>query len=254
MPRPKLNRTNEKAYNKFGSLMIISNYRGANDIDVYFPEYNWTFYNTIYKDFKNGHIKCPYEPRFSGVGYIGEGKYKMCENGIETQSSIIWCSMLQRCYNSNNLLKCSTYNDCYVCDEWLNYQNFAKWYNDNYYTVNDEIMCLDKDILYKGNRIYGPDTCIFVPTKINNLFTKCNKSRGGYPIGVSFYNNKYIATCSNGYGNNKKLGRYNTIEEAFNVYKEYKEYIIKQIAEEYKEFIPFILYEALCSYEVDITD
>ena len=35
-------------------------------------------------------------------------------------------------------------------------------------------MCLDKDILYKNNTIYSKDTCIFIPERINILFTKNN--------------------------------------------------------------------------------
>lgn len=33
----KIDRTGEVSYNKFGSKIIIINYRNSNDIDVYFP-------------------------------------------------------------------------------------------------------------------------------------------------------------------------------------------------------------------------
>lgn len=39
-------------------------------------------------------------------------------------------------------------------------------------------MALDKDILNKGNKVYCPENCIFVPRRINNLFTKSNRVRG----------------------------------------------------------------------------
>ena len=39
-------------------------------------------------------------------------------------------------------------------------------------------MCLDKDIFCKGNKLYSRCTCIFVPQRINLLFTKSDKSRG----------------------------------------------------------------------------
>ena len=77
----KINRTGEERLNTFGSKMIIKEYREYSDIDVYFPEYNWTFKHAIYQTFKKGTIKCPYEPRTYGVGYLGEGKYKTRENG-----------------------------------------------------------------------------------------------------------------------------------------------------------------------------
>ena len=43
---------------------------------------------------------------------------------------------------------------------------------------------LDKDILVKGNKIYSPDTCCFVPKEVNTVFTKRQSKRGDYPIGV----------------------------------------------------------------------
>lgn len=77
----KIDRTGEINYNNFGSEMIIKEYRGCMDVDVYFPEFNWVFKHTQYNNFKKGIIKCPYEKSVLGVGFIGEGKYKVWENG-----------------------------------------------------------------------------------------------------------------------------------------------------------------------------
>ena len=70
-------RIGKKGLNNFGSEIIIVGYRKWEDIDVYFPKYDWTFVHARYDNFKKGKIKCPYEPRTFGVGYLGEGKYKM---------------------------------------------------------------------------------------------------------------------------------------------------------------------------------
>lgn len=67
-----MNRIGEVKYNNFGSKMIITQYKNYNDIDVYFPEYNWTLKHSYYCSFKRGSIRCPYERRFSGVGYLGK--------------------------------------------------------------------------------------------------------------------------------------------------------------------------------------
>ena len=90
--------------------------------------------------------------------------------------------MLERCYDTEHSYKFPTYENCIVCDEWLNYQNFARWFDINYYEIEGEVMCLDKDILFKGNKIYSPKTCIFVPRGINNLFTKNDKCRTNFAI------------------------------------------------------------------------
>ena len=81
MGRNKIDRTGEKGINNFGSEMIIVGYRTSRDIDVYFPEYDWTAKGVQCNKFKNGKIKCPYEPRYCGKGYLGEGKYIVWKNG-----------------------------------------------------------------------------------------------------------------------------------------------------------------------------
>ena len=87
-----------------------------------------------------------------------------------------------------------------------------------------------------------------------------SSKRGKYPIGVSWHkaSNKFIARCNIlDKQNNRKIihvGLYNTVEEAFLAYKNFKENYIKQVADEYKNLIPKRLYEAMYSYEVEIND
>lgn len=255
----KIDRTGEERLNNFGSKMIIREYRKAIDIDVYFPEYNWTFKHATYQSFKNGKIKCPYEPSIYGVGYLGEGKYKPTENGKLTDKYKIWHGMLMRCYDPKLQEKYSTYKGCKVEDYLLNFQHMGEWTENNYYEVPGERMCLDKDILCKGNKVYSRETCIFVPERINLLFVKCNNSRGKNPIGVSdLPSGNYQATCSDGYGKYIYLGVYSTKEEAFRVYKEYKEKVIKEVIDSYEGKIPEPFYsrlrEAMYNYEVNIND
>ena len=168
--------------------------------------------------------------------------------------------MLIRCYEPYTINKYPTYIEVIVCKEWHNFQNFAKWYEENYYEIGKGKMHLDKDILFKGCKIYSPKTCIFVPERINYLFIKSNAIRGEYPIGVSWYktSNKFRVQCKIlDKENNRKvihLGYYTTSEEAFLAYKVFKENYIKQVADEYKKLIPQKLYEAMYKYEVEIND
>ena len=114
-------------------------------------------------------------------------------------------------------------------------------------------MNLDKDILIKNNKIYSPETCVFVPHDINSLFTKANTKRGKYPIGVHFKRNKYHVQIQK-YKQVIHLGTYDTSEEAFTVYKIAKENYIKEIADKYKDLIPKKLYDAMYEYEVEWED
>ena len=72
---------------------------------------------------------------------------------------------MKRIYYKNDIRVSATYDDCVVCNEWHNLQNFAKWFEENYYEIGEGRMHLDKDIICAGNKIYNPDMCIFVPQK-----------------------------------------------------------------------------------------
>lgn len=249
-----MSRIGEKIIDNYGVEMEIIEYINCKKIKVRFNDEHRAIINTRYDCFIDKRIKNPYRKSFQGVGYIGMGKY----SSKDTKIMNCWSNMLKRCYKENG--KDITYEDCYVCKEWHNFQNFAKWYEENYYEVDGKPTFLDKDILYKGNKIYSPETCVFVPRLINNLFTKRQNECGLYPIGVEPYKNtnKFISIISetHRYTKTKRthLGIRDTVEEVFYLYKIYKEKLIKDIADEYKNDIPKKLYYALYNYKVEITD
>lgn len=243
-------RVGTKGKNKYGSIMEVIEYNSYSDIFVRFN--NGYTVHTNWKAFELGKVSNPYDKSVYGTGYIGEGAYSSFKNNKITPQYDAWSSMIVRCYGKHD----ERYENCTVCEEWHNYQNFAKWYDNNFYQLNNERMELDKDILIKGNKMYSPESCVFVPRYINCLFTKTDKFRGNLPIGVSIENKtgKYRARCNNGKKVTIYLGLYKTPIEAFYAYKKYKEKTIKQIAEDHKHTIPIELYNALITYEVEITD
>lgn len=234
--------------------MKIIKYNNYSDIDIEF-ENGYVSKNNTYQNFKKGQVRNYLIEYVFGVACLGQGKYISEKNDIVTPEYECWINMLRRCYSDKYKKQFPTYKTCIACDEWLNFQNFAEWYNQNFYTAKNENMHLDKDILVKGNKIYSPETCIFVPSRINKLFIKGDNFRGKYPIGVTYKSdiNKFIARC-NTLDKRKNLGVFSTEEEAFNKYKTFKEKYIKQVADEYKDYIPDKLYKALYKYEVSIAD
>ena len=173
----------------------------------------------------------------------------------QTQRSILYGEVcFSRCYNERNLKRKPAYRGCSVSENFKNYTYFYEWCN-NQLGFGKEGWNLDKDLLIKGNKVYSEDTCVFVPMEINNVIVKADSLRGDLPIGVVFdkSRNKFQARM---WANNKPkfLGRYETPEEAFQVYKINKEKHIKKIAEDWKGMIDYRAYEALINYEVDIND
>lgn len=170
-------------------------------------------------------------------------------NRKATDAYITWKGMIQRCYYNQAHKSHPSYINCLVCDEWHDYQNFAKWFSEHYVDKWN----LDKDILSKGVKLYSPDTCLFVPRYINNVFIDNNKRRGNYPRGVTF-NEKYKKTPYRvqfrKYGVSKKYGGYPDQDTAFEVYKKEKKKYIIELANEYRSQIGEEAYNNLINFEI----
>ena len=157
---------------------------------------------------------------------------------------------MQRCYDKKSQEKQISYKNTIVCEEWHNFQNFAEWMENNYNPETMKGWQLDKDILIKGNKIYSPETCSFVPKEINTLILKSYKKRGELPIGVrALPSGRYQARTAN-----KVYGTFDTPEEAIQAYKTAKEKHIKEVADKWRGKITDQVYQAMYNYKVEIID
>lgn len=187
-----------------------------------------------YTDLKAGNVKNLNHKSVYGIGFIGVGRYRDYQlKKIVKQS---WYCMFDRCYSGKN--KC--YEDCTVISEWHCIQNFLEWFEKNYV----EGWELDKDILVPGNKVYGPDTCCFVPKEINNLFKRNSNKTGELPTGVTRIGSKFRSNLSSG-KRTIHLGMFNTIEEASAVYKIAKQKRITELAEKFKDSLSPLVYNTL---------
>lgn len=242
-------RLGEIKKNNKGTPMKIIKYRSSSDIDVMFlDEYNYVKTHVSYDNFTKGSIMNPYDRTVYGIGYMGLGKYVAKIGNEKTQPYRVWHEMIARCYAETQKDKCPTYyNISTVCEEWKCYQAFAEWYENEKYPTEDKLQ-LDKDILYAGNKIYSPYTCMLVPQRINSIFSNKSNNRK-LPTGVKKHPEGYEAEYSG-----RKLGVFKTVELAFNAYAQEKEKAVKKMADEYKDRIPEKVYNALYEYKFDIND
>ena len=93
-----------------------------------------------------------------------------------------WVHMLERCFSNKLKTRYPTYKDVTCCEEWLTFSNFKSWMEQQDW----EGKSLDKDLLVYQNKVYSPETCVFIDQRLNNFLVKCDKTRGIYPIGVSY--------------------------------------------------------------------
>lgn len=247
--RNKESKVGEIIYNTYGTPMKVIEEIDTNRVLVEMMDTHRYRTKVFYTNFRKGNILNPYDRTICGVGYIGDGKYKGNVKNTPYQRTRYntWADMIRRCYDESIREKHKTYQHCYVSDIWHNYNNFAEWYDENYYEVGNERMHLDKDILYKNNKFYSPETCLIVPQRINMIFMKKTRKEN-LPTGVQqdLGSRRFRVSY-----NKKYLGTYDTLDECIDYYNQEKYSHIKEVADEHQNEIPSILYHALYNWIPD---
>lgn len=142
-----------------------------------------------------------------------------------------WQNMLLRCYDMKYQERQPTYKGCFVCEEWLTFSKFRDWME----TQDWEGKQLDKDLLVKGNKVYSPNTCVFVSRAINAFILERDQARGMFQIGVHWNKNfqKFRAYCNNPFTKKQEhLGLFDNQEDAHQAWLKRKLELAKMLAAE----------------------
>ena len=140
-----------------GRIFILK-YASATQVLIEFLSTGYRCWTRAGEIRKGAGIKDRLRPTVAGVGYLGVGPASRGSKAYHT-----WNNMLQRCYSVGYQKKLPYWEDCTVCSSWHDLQVFSRWYDENHVDGYD----LDKDMKVKGNRVYGPDTCAFIPKEEN---------------------------------------------------------------------------------------
>jgi len=253
MGRQIKNICGEKFKTTEGYTATVINHYSSRNIVIEFNDESKTIIEKVdISQLRKGNVKNPNHRSIYKIGYYGQGVYKCRINNKNTKYYAIWRNMFTRCYDPIVTERNKSYVDSTIIEEWHSFQNFAKWYEENWKPYM-EGWHLDKDILIKGNKVYSPETCCFVPPEINNLFTSRKKIKPNCQTGVRKRCNMFEARTTKN-GNQIHLGYFDTCEEAFQAYKIAKEARIKEIASKWRGKITEKCYHAMYTYKVEITD
>lgn len=130
---------------------------------------------TTIQNIRKGEIRNPYHKNEFG-GYLGEGSFKGNDYVYN-----IWHSLIVRGTGAKSKYSyyrdSQLYQDCKICNEWLNYNIFAQWYTSNISKLNPNYSYeIDKDLLYPlyknqsgGWKLYSPTTVVLIPHDLNLL-------------------------------------------------------------------------------------
>lgn len=173
-----------------------------------------------------------------GVGINDAGYVVKKHENVDGKLKLVWIcpfysrwkDMLKRCYSDKFHSKRPTYKGCTVCDEWLTFSNFKSWME----TQRWEDCQLDKDLLIEGNKVYSPETCVFVHRTVNMFTTDHGVARGEYMIGVNWHkaNSKFRSMCRNPFtGKQEHLGLFDNELDTHLAWKKRKHEMACQLAE-----------------------
>ena len=234
----------------YGKFTVLT-YNDINDVRIKFLDTGYetsVFSNQV----RIGSVLDYRKPTIYGVGIVGS---KLSKVELESKVYKTWIRIISRCYNPSFVEKHPTYKDCTVSEDFLYYPTFKEWYF-NQPNHDNKGWIIDKDLLCRdGVKVYSPSTCVFLPPELNSLLTTTKAKRGDLPIGVRLMKGKVGYHADIGMdGKNFYLGKYNSIDKAFKVYKQAREEYLKAKADKYKDQLCERAYNALYNYEVKITD
>ena len=142
-----------------------------------------------------------------------------------------WKNMLQRCYSAKLQEKYPTYIGCSVSEDWKYLSVFKDWME----CQDWEDKQLDKDLLFEGNKVYSPETCVFVSGAVNMFMTDSGATRGEWLIGVNWNKRvgKFQSQCNNPFTKKREyLGLFVNELEAHKVWLKRKLELARQLAAE----------------------
>lgn len=182
---------NKYSSNNFGDFVVVE-IKSSKEVYIKFD--NTGGINKVWSiQIRKGEVKDKFAPTVNGFGFIGNENIK--QDALTKKASDLWRSMVLRCYSTESNRSFASYADKTVCEEWRSFLLFKLWFiekvNRGHYK---EGWHLDKDLLFKGNKVYSPTTCVFIPKEINLALSL---EKNGKQFGYSRYRDKFQARCSN---------------------------------------------------------
>ncbi|ALM62103.1 HNH endonuclease [Vibrio phage qdvp001] len=216
-----------KVLQKSGDLLEVVEFLGEDDFKVKFEDS--PVFTTKIGNIKRGSVYNKNKPSVCGIGYYGWGEFKTKINGKRTPSYEVWRGIIRRCYEKENETFRSYWSKgVEVCEEWLNFQVFSQWYYDQLEYLPEGKYDVDKDLFGDG-KLYSPETCVLLPSKLNHYITNRKTCNVGY---VKKGKNKITTTVSL-LGRQIFIGDFEDQGNANKYYTVCRNYIDKTLSYEY---------------------
>lgn len=140
-----------------------------------------------------------------------------------------WYGMLRRCYSVQKQARFKKYNECSVAEVWHSFMRFKQWMESQDWEGKE----LDKDLIVEGNKVYSPETCVFIDSLTNTFTEDCGAARGDHLIGSSLNKatGKFESYCRNPFTNKmERFGLHDTSYSAHLAWKKRKHELACELA------------------------
>ena len=137
-----------------------------------------------------------------------------------------------------------------LCEEWKEFENFEKWYDDNFYQIDGEQMELSYKFFDMNNDTYSPDKCCFLPQTINKTVSKLGISEFVIPnIGCEAReNSEYYKIRHKGI----HAVTSDSKEEIMEIRKAMLNVEFLNYAENHKDTLPQYVYERMSNFRLEV--
>lgn len=142
-----------------------------------------------------------------------------------------WWLMLDRCYSKQLHKTHPSYIGCSVCEEWRHFSKFRSWMEKQDWQGNQ----LDKDILLQGNKVYSPETCVFVERGVNMFMVDREDKNRLLPQGVKLTADNTYSVQVKWKGKTVHVGTYKCVEQAALAYRQKKCNLAQELAHSQKD-------------------
>jgi hypothetical protein len=139
-----------------------------------------------------------------------------------------WAAMLERCYSESFHKTNPSYVGCSAHPNWHLFSNFKRWMEQQDWEGKQ----LDKDLLIINNKIYSPETCVFVSGAVNNFTLDGGNQKSGLPMGVSL-DKSYVPLMYKAQCRSVISGKNETVGRSPNPYIAHKAWLAAKLEQAY---------------------
>lgn len=133
-----------------------------------------------------------------------------------------------------------------LCEQWKQYENFKKWYDENFYEMDNEKLEFSYKFWDVNNDIISPETSVLIPTEINKIIRNLIKSvKTGLMLNVNVQKNLYTIRM---FG--ESIASSDNKEEIYEIRRVIFKRQMMDFAEKYKGIVPDKIYDRLLNFEL----